>query len=190
MIQIDKKIKILMVLCSISVFAFAQVNTGDTAPGFKANDQNGELWKSSDHYGKKYLVIYFYPAAMTFGCTKQACSYRDSEKKLQEMDVEVIGISGDAVKNLKVFEQEHQLNFTLLSDINGIIAQKFGVPVSDGGEISKKTKKGEVKLARALTTKRWTFIIDKNKKIVYIDKGVNPVNDSKNVLKFIQNQAK
>ncbi len=179
----------LTVLAFALIFSLslnAQINKGDLAPVFAANNQNGELWKSNDYYGKKYLVVYFYPAAMTFGCTKQACSYRDIEKELKDLGVEVVGVSGDAVKNLKIFEQEHHLNFTLLSDIQGVIAHKFGVPVSEGGTINKETAKGKVELPRAVTTKRWTFIIDKNRKVIYIDKGVNPMNDSKNVIDFIK----
>ncbi len=177
---------VLAFVLTFSLGMYAQVNKGDLAPDFAANNQNGELWTSKDYYGKKYLVVYFYPAAMTSGCTKQACSYRDIEKELKDLGVEVVGISGDAVKNLKIFEQEHHLNFTLLSDIQGVIAHKFGVPVSDGGTINKETAKGKVELPRAVTTKRWTFIIDKNRKVIYIDKGVNPMNDSKNVIDFIK----
>ena len=190
-----KKIKILrIILLSVFIalitFAFTAVQPtieiGDPAPSFMANDQNGELWNSADYYGKGFVVVYFYPAALTGGCTKQACSYRDFESTLNELDVEVVGVSGDAVKNLKVFEKEHQLNFTLLSDITGEIATKFGVPTVGGGTIEKEISSGKISLVRSLTTKRWTFIIDRNNKIVYKDMAVNASEDSKKVIEFIK----
>ena len=73
------------------------------APVFNANDQDGELWNIADFKDKRYIVAYFYPAALTSGCTKQACSYRDNKSKLNEIDVEIVGISADPVKNLKIF---------------------------------------------------------------------------------------
>ena len=109
---------------------------GDKAPAFNANTHAGDLWQTEEHVGHgKYVVVYFYPAAMTGGCTKQACSYRDQAADLSGLDVEVIGISADPVNNLKVFRDAHNLNFTLLSDVNGCIARQFGVPISKGGII-------------------------------------------------------
>lgn len=166
------------------------IEVGDNAPLFMANDQNGELWDASKHYGKGFVVLYFYPAALTGGCTKQACSYRDFESTLNGLDVEVVGVSGDAVRNLKVFEQENQLNFKLLSDVSGEIARKFGVPTLAGGIIDKETSSGKISLSRALTTKRWTFIIDKNNKIVYKDMAVSASEDAKKVTDFIKKNTK
>ncbi|RLD64444.1 MAG: peroxiredoxin [Bacteroidetes bacterium] len=184
------KITLLTAFIILISFAFTLINPtieiGDPAPPFMANDQNGELWNSSDYYGKGFVIVYFYPAALTGGCTKQACNYRDFESSLNELDVEVVGVSGDAVKNLKIFEKEYQLNFTLLSDITGEIANKFGVPTVSGGVIDKEISSGKISLARSLTTKRWTFIIDKNNKIVYKDMAVNASEDSKKVIEFIK----
>lgn len=122
---------------------------GDKPPQFNANTHTGDLWQAEDRVGRgKYVVVYFYPAAMTGGCTKQACSYRDHAADLDGLDVEVIGISADPVNNLKLFRDAHQLNFTLLSDVNGFIARKFGVPVTKGGSF-KTTRDGkEVVLLR------------------------------------------
>lgn len=166
------------------------IEIGDDAPIFMANDQNGELWNASEHYGKGYVIVYFYPAALTGGCTKQACSYRDFESTLNGLDVEVVGVSGDAVKNLKVFEQEHQLNFKLLSDVSGEIAKKFGVPTLAGGVIDKEISTGKISLSRSLTIKRWTFIIDKNSKVVYKDMAVNAAEDAQKVTDFIKKNMK
>ncbi len=159
---------------------------GDTAPQFEATDDQGDSWRSSDFTGKKHLVLYFYPAAMTGGCTKQACAYRDAQDDLSELGIEVVGISGDAVKNLQLFKQAHNLNFTLLSDKGGGIAKKFGVPVNEGGSIEKEIDGKTETLVRDVTTARWTFIIDKNGKLVYKNTSVDVQNDSKEVIDFIK----
>jgi peroxiredoxin Q/BCP len=162
------------------------LDVGDKAPLFSAKNQEGDIWSSKDHIGKKYLVVYFYPAAMTGGCTKQACSYRDDEQELENMDTEIIGISGDEVENLKIFEKENNLNFTLLADPEGKIAKKFGVPTRKGGKITRTVDGKEIELERGITTARWTFIIDKNGRIAYIDKNVKAAQDSKNIQKILK----
>src|SRR5260370_41933643 len=86
-----------------------EVKMGDPAPVFESTDDQGSAWKSADHVGKKILVVYFYPADLTGGCTKQACSYRDDMSKLTEKGVEVVGISGDSAKNHEVFKKVHKL---------------------------------------------------------------------------------
>ncbi|MCH7658645.1 MAG: peroxiredoxin [Bacteroidetes bacterium] len=162
-----------------------QLKAGDKAPIFEAFDEDGKLWKSADYEGKKILVVYFYPAAMTGGCTKQACSFRDDKINLEELDVEVIGISGDDPANLKIFRKAHDLNFTLLADPDGKVAKKFGVPIKDGGSIKRVIEGNEMTLTRGVTAARWTFIIDLDGKILHINNQVNAANDSKNVLKVI-----
>jgi peroxiredoxin Q/BCP len=166
--------------------AATELIPGDPAPAFQANDDNGELWKSSDFLNKKYIVVYFYPAAMTGGCTVQACSYRDHKSGLDELDVELVGISGDPVKNLKLFKMANNLNFTLLSDVSGEIAKKFGVPLDKGGSIERKVDGKDITMQRALTSARWTFIIDKGGKIAYKNTQVKAANDSQDVLNFIK----
>lgn len=174
-----------LILLSANICISATLEVGDKAPSFKANDQNGNLWSSDDFFGKRYLVVYFYPAAMTGGCTKQACGFRDEQPSLSEYDVEVVGVSGDAVKNLKYFEQAHNLNFTLLSDVSGDIAEKFGIPTGEGGSIVREIDGEQVTLSRAVTTGRWTFIIDKTGKVVFKNTDVDAANDSKSVIKFL-----
>jgi peroxiredoxin Q/BCP len=165
-----------------------ELNVGDNAPLFQANDQDGNLWRFQDHLGKALVVLYFYPAAMTGGCTRQACGYREDKSHLTDYNIEIVGISGDPVKNLKIFEQLHNLNYTLLSDINSEIAKKFGVPVSDGGTITMEIDGRETNLQRAYTLARWTFIIDRNGKIIYKSTNVDAENDSKNVIDFLKQQ--
>lgn len=162
---------------------------GDSVPEFEAISADGEIWQSDDHVGEKILVVYFYPAAMTGGCTAQACSFRDDRTKLTGMGAEVVGISGDTVSNLKVFKRAHNLNFPLLSDTEGSIAQKFGVPVRDGGTITREVDGEQVELTREVTTARWTFIIDRNGKIVYKDTEVDAAGDSQAVITAIEQLA-
>ena len=162
------------------------LDVGDDAPDIVLNDQDGNLWQLKDHLGIKNIVVYFYPVAMTSGCTKQACSYRDSKDELDGLDIVVVGISGDAVSGLKVFQQAHQLNFSLLSDASAEIARNYGVPTKEGGSIMRKVDEKEVTLERSYTPNRWTFIIDKNGKIVYKDTEVDAAADSKKVLEFLK----
>ncbi len=160
---------------------------GDTAPAFNANTDTGDLWQTADHVGKgKYLVVYFYPAAMTGGCTQQACSYRDQSSELAEFDATVVGISADPVNSLKLFKRAHNLNFPLLSDVNATIARRFGVPVRDGGTFKTTVDGKEVTLKRPYTLARWTFVIDKDGKLIHKDTNVNASADSSSILEFLQ----
>lgn len=180
---------VIFILASVAAIGQKSLSVGDKAPQVKAIDDQGKPWKINQFLGKKILVIYFYPAAMTGGCTKQACSYRDNREALQSAGVEVVGISGDKTENLSLFKKAENLNFTLLSDANGDIAKAFGVPVSKGGSIKRTVDGTEHELVRELTTKRWTFIIGKDKKIIYKNESVNAEKDTEEVLNFINNQA-
>jgi peroxiredoxin Q/BCP len=167
------------------------VNVGDPAPKFQATDDQGNTWKSSDHVGKQVIVVYFYPADLTGGCTKQACGFRDDMKKLTDKGVEVVGISGDSAKNHEIFKKVHKLNFTLLADEDGAIAKKFGVPVGKGGEFTTKDADGnEVTLKRGVTIQRWTFVIDKGGKIAHKNSNVKAAEDSKQILQVIDKLEK
>lgn len=167
----------------------ARLHVGDPAPLFSSMDGNGNEFHVSDFVGRKYLVLYFYPAAMTGGCTKQACAYRDELPELEELDVQVVGISGDYVENLKYFKEANNLNFPLLSDPTGMIAKMYGVPLKEGGEIQRTIGGEDVLLRRGVTTARWTFVIDKEGKIIYINQAVDAPNDSKQVLAVIRKKS-
>lgn len=182
-------------LCCLTNWAVAAdekpVNVGDKAPSFQATDDQGNTWKSEDHVGKKTLVVYFYPADMTGGCTKQACTYRDDMEKLADKGVEVVGVSGDSAKNHEVFKKVHKLNFTLLADENGDVAKKFGVPVGKGGNFKTKDEEGKsVTLTRGVTEQRWTFVIGKDGTVIYKNTKVKPAEDSKAILELVQKQGK
>ena len=166
-----------------------ELSIGDDAPEFEATSAEGDLWRSADHVGESILVVYFYPAAMTGGCTAQACSFRDNRTRLTEMGAEVVGISGDRVENLRIFKLTNSLNFPLLSDMDGTIAESFGVPVRDGSSITREVDGEEVVLTRDVTTSRWTFIIDREGKIVYKDTQVDAAGDSEAVIAAIEKLA-
>ena len=100
----------------------------------------------------------------------------------------VIGISGDAVSTLKIFEKTNDLNFTLLSDITSEIASKFGVPIKKGGSITKEINGKEMVFRRAYNLSRWTFVIDKNGLITRIDTDVKAAEDGQNVFNFLKGQ--
>jgi len=166
-----------LAMTQLSADTSSNLSQGDSAPQFAANDDEGNLWKLSDHLGKKNIVVYFYPAAMTGGCTKQACAYRDQSAALNELDAVVVGVSGDSVNSLKLFKEANGLNFTLLSDINGAIAEAFGVPTRDGGSIEREVGGKTHTLSRSLTTSRWTFVIGKDGDIIYKNDAVNAAED-------------
>ncbi|MFI3245594.1 MAG: thioredoxin-dependent thiol peroxidase [Ferrimonas sp.] len=102
------------------------LTTGAKAPEFALQNQNDETIRLSDFRGQRVLV-YFYPKAMTPGCTVQAQQLRDHQQALADKNVAVLGISPDSVARLAKFAQRDQLNFHLLSDEDHVIADAFGV---------------------------------------------------------------
>lgn len=171
-------------VCSLEAYA---IGLNEPVPAFEAIDDEGNVWKSTDHIGKKMVVLYFYPADMTGGCTAQACGYRDRMESFGRLNAEVIGVSGDTAKNHEMFKKAHQLNFTLLADTDGKIAELFGVPVSKGEKTVTKSIDGvDVDLTRSATAKRWTFIIDRNGKVVHRDDRVNAKADPDSVEMFLK----
>jgi peroxiredoxin Q/BCP len=189
-IIMKKQITALLLTLLMTGSLYADAAVGEKAPAIEAKNQDGNVWKLSDHLNKKYLVVYFYPAAMTGGCTKQACSYRDYLQDGGEA-FEIVGISGDPVENLKYFQQAEQLNFTLLSDPDGAIAKAYGVPVREGEKSIKRTVDGkDVTLNRTSTASRWTFVIDQQGRILYRDDKVKATADLSNILEFIGSTAK
>lgn len=99
---------------------------GSKAPAFTTKNQRGETVKLSDFKGQK-VVLYFYPKAMTPGCTTQACGIRDSKKEFKKLNTVVLGMSPDAPERLARFEEKQDLNFDLLADEDHAIADKYGV---------------------------------------------------------------
>ncbi|MDX8337974.1 peroxiredoxin [Draconibacterium sp. IB214405] len=178
----------LFVVFTLSAFA-QELKVGDKAPTFSTKADDGSIWNVKDYLGNKFIVVYFYPAAMTGGCTKQACAYRDMKTEIDAANAVVVGISGDNVDGLQLFKKANDLNFPLLSDASGEIAKKFGVPVRDGGTITREIDGKEFDLTRGATTSRWTFIIDKKGNIVYKNTDVDVSKDSEEILDFIKNNS-
>jgi peroxiredoxin Q/BCP len=100
---------------------------GNMAPAFTLLDQDGQKVSLKQFRGEKNVVLYFYPKAMTPGCTVQACGIRDSKKQLAKLDTVVLGVSPDPVARLGRFIEKQELNFTLLSDEDHAITEKYGV---------------------------------------------------------------
>lgn len=100
---------------------------GDRIPEFSLLDQNGVEFNIKDHLGKQAMVIYFYPKDDTPGCTKEACSFRDSYEEFTDRKVKVIGISADDVESHRNFADKYDLPFTLLADTQNEVRNLFGV---------------------------------------------------------------
>ncbi|EMI20211.1 bacterioferritin comigratory protein [Rhodopirellula maiorica SM1] len=183
----------LTLLCLLTASAVVakepsdSLSVGDTAPEFSVKDDQGKQWNSADHFGKKIVVLYFYPADMTGGCTAQACGYRDTLADLASQQVEVVGVSGDSVENHQWFKKAHELNFPLLADVDGEVAEKFGVPITRGSKSVKAIIDGsEQILKRDVTAKRWTFVIDRDGKIAYRDDKVKAKQDPAKILDVVK----
>jgi peroxiredoxin Q/BCP len=167
------------------------LKVGDPAPVFDATDDQARPWKSADHAGKKYMVVYFYPGDFTPGCTAQARRFQADMNKMTEQGIVVVGISGDAAATHALFKKAQKLNFTLLSDEEGTLAKKFGVPLAAGAEVKTRDADGKpLTLKRAVTAGRWTFIIGKDGKVLYKNTKVDPVKDSAQVAAFIEKLEK
>ena len=103
----------------------SRLTAGDQAPDFTLQDAAGNSVALADYRGKK-TIVYFYPAASTPGCTKQACDFRDSLESLQGLGDAVVGISPDKIAKLEKFVTKEELNFPLLSDEDHSVAEAYG----------------------------------------------------------------
>ena len=130
-----------------------RLTAGDKAPAFSLTDADGNTVKLSDFKERK-VVVYFYPAASTPGCTKQACDFRDSLAELNDAGLDVVGISPDKPEKLAKFRDAQELTFPLLSDPERKVLTEWGA----FGEKSMygKTVQGVI---------RSTFVVDENGKI-------------------------
>jgi len=147
---------------------------GNLAPDFSLSDQHGTTHCLKDYRGKT-VVVYFYPKAMTPGCTVQACRLRDSQAALQAQNIEVFGISNDPVARLAKFEVKEKLNFTLLSDEDHAVAEKYGV-----WGMKKFMGREYVGLHRM------TFIIDAEGTLRHIMEKVNTKTHHDDVLAWVR----
>jgi peroxiredoxin Q/BCP len=143
------------------------VEEGSLAPDFELADQDGKIFRLSSMRGK-YVVLYFYPKAMTRGCTIEAIEFRDSYQKILSLGAVVVGVSKDSIDSIKKFSQKYGLPFTLLSDPEGVVIKQYCV-------------QGPFGLAR-----RVTFLIDDKGIVRKKWNKVNPLGHAMEVIKEIE----
>jgi thioredoxin-dependent peroxiredoxin len=141
----------ILALTIVSAQAAETPKAGDKAPDFSALDQDGKTVKLSDFAGKQAVLLYFYPKDNTPGCTKEACGFRDRIDDLKKDGVAVLGVSRDDAASHKKFIADHSLTFPLLVDTDGKLTEAYGAAMS-GRPMSRRV----------------SFLIDKNGKIVHV----------------------
>jgi peroxiredoxin Q/BCP len=146
------------------------LKTGDKAPAFTVNDQDGNPVKLSDFKGKK-VVLYFYPKDMTPGCTAEACSLRDNYKLLQKQGYEVLGVSTDTEKSHQKFITKENLPFRLLADPDRKLHDLYSTWV-------EKSMYGR----KYMGTARVTFVIDEKGVIEEVIEKVDTKNHANQIL--------
>ena len=140
---------------------------GDTAPEFKAQTHENKSFNLASRKGS-WTVLYFYPKAGTPGCTAQAKNFRDNIEKIKVEGAEVFGVSVNTVAEQAKFCKEEALNFTLLADPKGEITKLYGT-----------------KMPVMNMSKRWTFILNPELKIMAINRDVNADTDANDTLKAL-----
>jgi peroxiredoxin Q/BCP len=136
------------------VVAGTGVRIGGTAPDFALLDQHGVRHRLSELLADGPVVLFFYPAALTPGCTREACHFRDLAADFTAAGVQRVGISPDPVDRQKLFGDIHRLDYPLLSDADGHVAALFGV------------RRGRLGSRLGLPVQRWTFAIDRDAGVV------------------------
>jgi peroxiredoxin Q/BCP len=152
-----------------------KVKVGDKAPDFTLLSQMGDNVTLSEYFGKKNIVLYFYPKDESPGCTREACSFRDSYEELANLGAEVLGVSGQSVQSHNSFATHHGLPFILLSDEGNAVRELYGVPSTMG-----------------ILPGRVTYIIDKKGIVRHIfssqTQAQRHVEEAKNALKKIEEE--
>jgi thioredoxin-dependent peroxiredoxin len=131
------------------------MQAGDRAPDFELPDETGTPRTLKELLSSGPLVLFFYPAAMTPGCTAESCHFRDLAKEFAEVGASRVGISPDSVEKQHQFSDKYSFDFPLLSDADGTVARQFGVRRNFG----------------PLATKRQTFVIDTDGKVLEVIKS-------------------
>lgn len=111
---------------------------GDKAPLVSGKDQDGHTWKLSKDLGRSVVLLYFYPKDDTPGCTREACGFRDRMAELEKEGVKVIGVSFDSQESHQHFIFKYNLDFPLISDPKGEIADAYGVRRTPGGKMDRR----------------------------------------------------
>jgi peroxiredoxin Q/BCP len=150
------------------------VKVGDKALEFTLPSQMGDDVMLSEFFGKKNVVLYFYPKDETTGCTKEACTFRDNYEELTKLGAEVIGVSGQSVESHKSFASHHGLPFILLSDEGNKVRELYGVPSSMGIIPGRVTyiidKKGMVRHIFNSQTQAQKHVEEAKKSLLEIEK--------------------
>ncbi len=148
---------------------------GNLAPAFSLPDQTGSKVSLKDFRDTKNVVLYFYPRAMTPGCTVQACGLRDARSELAALDTVALGVSPDPAARLQKFIDKEKLNFTLLSDEDHALAEKYGC-----WGLKKFMGRESMGILRT------TFIIGKDGKLKHVMAKVNTKTHHDDVLAWIR----
>jgi peroxiredoxin Q/BCP len=150
-----------------------RLEVGDKAPAFSLPDADGNTVKLSDYKGRR-VIVYFYPAASTPGCTKQACDFRDSRSDLNAAGLDVIGISPDKPAKLAKFRDDQKLTFPLLSDPDREVLTAWGV-------YGEKMMYGKT----VLGVIRSTFVVDEKGKIAAAQYNVKAAHTATKIQKIL-----
>jgi peroxiredoxin Q/BCP len=127
---------------------------GDVVPDFELPDETGTKRSLSELLERGPVVLFFYPAALTYGCTKESCHFRDLTEEFEAVGAQRVGISADSVEKQHAFSEKHHFDYPLLSDADGTVAELLGV------------KRGFDLLRRP--NRRTTFVIDTDRKILAV----------------------
>ena len=157
----------------------AFLSVGDLAPSFSLSNQRGEVVTLDQFKGNSNVVVYFYPKAMTPGCTSQACGIRDTNSHFAELSTVVLGISPDSVNRLVKFEDKQELNFNLLSDEDHSVIDSFGA-----WDLKKFMGREFMGVLRS------TFIIDKKGVIVHLMGKVKTKTHHEDALNWISDNLR
>ena len=165
-----KAITQLLTAASATLFAGSAIAgtlaVGAPLPTVEQKNQDGQPIKLAEAGAKGYTLVYFYPKADTPGCTKQACSLRDSYAALTDKGVKIFGVSADKVDAQKAFKDKYKLPFDLLADADGKVITAFGVPTTLG------------------FAKRQAYLF-KDGKLVWSDLSASTEKQAEDVLKFL-----
>jgi len=128
------------------------VKKGDLVPDFELPDETGTPRRLGDLLRNGPVVLFFYPGAMTYGCTKESCHFRDLKAEFDAVGAQRVGISADTVEKQRQFSDKHQFDFPLLSDVGGVVAAQLGVKRS----------------VSFVPVKRTTFVIDTDRTLLQV----------------------
>lgn len=167
------KLLLGILLTSLLAMPPIELKPGDKAPAFTAVSTNGSHISLHDYLGKSNVVLYFYPADLSHGCTIEACNFRDEHTKFAAAHTVILGVSLDNRTKHEAFTKADSLNFPLLVDSDSTICRKYGVPIAFGKYAT-----------------RWTFLIGKDGKIIQVYHKVDPRTHSAELLQAIANYNK